>query len=95
MKNNSSYFQNRECEFFPCHKTDDDFFNCLFCYCPLYSMGSNCGGNFTFTPDGVKDCSECLIPHGRNGYSYVLDGCRKMPKEYIAGFINETEKKDI
>ena len=30
-----SFFQHKECEFFPCHKTDHpEDFNCLFCYCP-------------------------------------------------------------
>ena len=27
-----AFFQNRECEFFPCHKgADPENFNCLFC----------------------------------------------------------------
>ena len=44
-----SFFRNQECEFFPCHKTDDpDNFNCLFCYCPLYALKDKCGGNFTY-----------------------------------------------
>lgn len=67
-----SFFQHVECEFFPCHKTDDpDDFNCLFCYCPLYALGPDCGGNFRYTESGVKDCSGCLIPHGRHSYSYI------------------------
>ena len=42
-----SFTQHRACEFFPCHKTDHpEDFNCLFCYCPLYTLGSKCGGNF-------------------------------------------------
>ncbi|MBQ1818177.1 MAG: hypothetical protein II124_06030, partial [Clostridia bacterium] len=33
-KNSCKYFQNRECEYFPCHEgADPEFFNCLFCYC--------------------------------------------------------------
>ena len=29
-----AYFCNRECEYFPCHPTDNpEEFNCLFCYC--------------------------------------------------------------
>ena len=32
-----TWFQNRECEYFPCHKgVREEEFNCLFCYCPLY-----------------------------------------------------------
>ena len=45
-----SFFQNRECEYFPCHKdADPETFNCLFCYCPLYALGRKCGGNFRYT----------------------------------------------
>ena len=40
-----------------------DEFNCLFCYCPLYVLGPDCGGNFSYTEDGVKDCSACTLPH--------------------------------
>ena len=37
-----SFFQNRECEYFPCHKgADPETFNCLFCYCPLYALEEN------------------------------------------------------
>lgn len=72
MKNNFSYFRNTECEYYPCHKTENEFFNCLFCYCPLYVLGEDCGGNFTFTPQGIKDCSNCLIPHSEGGYLHVM-----------------------
>ena len=47
------YFQNRECEYFPCHADSGENFNCLFCYCPLYALGDKCGGNFTYLPDGT------------------------------------------
>lgn len=69
-----SFFRHAECEFFPCHKTNDpENFNCLFCYCPLYALGDKCGGNFTFTENGIKDCSNCMIPHRRGtGYDYVM-----------------------
>ena len=68
-----SYFCNRECEFFPCHNADSDNFNCLFCYCPLYALGECCGGNFSYLPNGVKDCSACGIPHSPGGYDFVLE----------------------
>ena len=74
MRNNSKFFCNKECEYFPCHPTDDpDNFNCLFCYCPLYALGTECGGNFKITEDGIKDCSDCLIPHKRENYEYVVN----------------------
>lgn len=70
-KNDHSYFQNLECKHYPCHKTNCEDFNCLFCYCPLYSLGDQCGGNFIYLNNGIKDCSACLIPHSENGYDYV------------------------
>ena len=70
---NYSFHQHRTCEFFPCHKTDDpDNFNCLFCYCPLYTLGSKCGGNFVYLDNGHKDCSSCLVPHRRTSDSYII-----------------------
>ena len=70
---NYAFNQHRACEFFPCHKTDDpDNFNCLFCYCPLYTLGSKCGGNFVYLENGHKDCSNCLVPHRRSSYSYII-----------------------
>ena len=69
-----AYFQNRECEFFPCHEgADSEDFSCIFCYCPLYAFGENCKGNFTYTEKGIKDCSGCQIPHKRNNYGYVTE----------------------
>ena len=74
---NFKFFQHRECEFFPCHKTEDEEnFNCLFCYCPLYALGENCGGNFKYTEDGIKDCSDCLVPHKRKNYEYIMSKFR-------------------
>ena len=67
-----SFFQHKKCEFFPCHKTDHpEDFNCLFCYCPLYALGDKCGGNFVYLASGIKDCSNCLVPHGRGSYSHI------------------------
>lgn len=71
-QNDYSFFQNKDCKYFPCHKTDGDDFNCLFCYCPLYALGSRCGGNYRYTEKGIKDCTNCLIPHSPGGYEYVL-----------------------
>lgn len=61
------YFANTACAYFPCHEgADPDNFNCLFCFCPLYTLGEACGGDFSYTAKGVKDCSRCLVPHRRN-----------------------------
>lgn len=71
---NYDFFQNSACEYFPCHKcTDTENFSCLFCYCPLYALGDRCGGNFTYTKEGIKDCSACLIPHRRENYGKIMD----------------------
>lgn len=71
-QNDHSFFQNKDCQYFPCHKTSSDDFNCLFCYCPLYALGDGCGGNFRYTEKGIKDCTNCLIPHTPGGYDYIL-----------------------
>ena len=72
MKDSFCYLQNKQCEYFPCHKLSGDYFNCMFCYCPLYALGNKCGGNFTYTVDNIKDCSSCNIPHTNKGYKYIL-----------------------
>ena len=71
------YFKNKKCEYYPCHKTNGDFFNCLFCFCPLYSMGDKCGGNFIFRDDGTKDCSGCTLAHSESGYDYIVKKLKK------------------
>ena len=71
---NYDFFQNRECEYFPCHEgADRENFNCLFCFCPLYALGDQCGGSFTYTEQGIKDCSHCLRPHRRENYDRILE----------------------
>lgn len=70
MENSYKYYKNTACEFFPCHRVkDDEVFNCMFCYCPLYLL-EECGGNY-IDNYGVKDCSNCLIPHKTEGYDYI------------------------
>ena len=67
-------FYHRECEYYPCHKgADPDHFNCLFCYCPLYLLGRECGGEFKFLANGVKDCSDCQFPHRPENYEKVVE----------------------
>ena len=68
-----AFFQNRECEYFPCHAgADKENFNCLFCYCPLYALGRKCGGNFRYTVSGIKDCTNCQFPHKRENYDKIM-----------------------
>ena len=70
---NYDFFQNSACEFFPCHEcADPETFSCMFCYCPLYALGDKCGGNFTYTKEGIKDCSNCMVPHRRENYLRIM-----------------------
>ena len=70
---NYKFFSNTKCEYFPCHKTNDpENFNCLFCYCSLYALKDKCGGNFRYTEKGIKDCTNCTLPHQRKNYDYII-----------------------
>ncbi len=81
MKNSSRFFENRECEYFPCHEGLDEF-NCLFCYCPMYRL-EHCPGSPRFveskkpTATGekriVKDCSGCTFPHRPENYEKIMN----------------------
>jgi Zn-finger protein len=75
MKNSYRFFSNRECKYFPCHtKPAPADFNCLFCYCPLYSLGDRCGGEFIYHgADGVKNCMGCPLPHIPAYYGAIID----------------------
>ncbi|MDO5399835.1 MAG: cysteine-rich small domain-containing protein [Eubacteriales bacterium] len=74
LQTHYDFFQNRDCEYFPCHPgADPETFSCLFCYCPLYCLGDRCGGNFTYTDSGVKDCTHCLRPHRRENYGSICN----------------------
>lgn len=73
MENCSKFFQNKECEYFPCHKGLSDF-NCMFCYCPMYGK-EICPGNPEFIEvDGrqIKDCSNCTFPHQPENYDTIM-----------------------
>ena len=74
-----SYFSHKKCEYFPCHKgADPENFNCLFCYCPLYALGDRCGGNFRYTEKGIKDCTNCQLPHKKQNYGYITGKYREL-----------------
>lgn len=89
---NYKFTQNTKCEYFPCHKTETpEDFNCLFCYCPLYMMGKNCGGNFRYTAKGIKDCSQCIIPHIKEvGYKHVQSKMKTVMEIVQTEHLNET-----
>ena len=82
MRSNSyRFFQNKDCKFFPCHEVqDEDDFNCLFCYCPLY-LDDNCIGSPEYIITGrgqrIKDCSSCLVVHSPEMYDKVIAHLRR------------------
>ncbi len=83
------FFENRACAYYPCHKgLEEGSFNCLFCFCPLYVLGRQCGGNFVYLENGVKSCENCTFPHRPENYDRILarypeimDAVRKMDEK--------------
>ena len=72
MPNTYKHFTNRGCKFYPCH--DIDNINCLFCYCPLFSL--TCPGKYDIINE-KKDCSTCTIPHGKNSWKIMQKYIKK------------------
>ena len=73
MKNSYCFFENKECEYFPCHKGLENF-NCLFCYCPMYLL-EKCPGNPQYLEmEGkkLKVCTDCTFPHKPENYQIIL-----------------------
>lgn len=74
MVNSHRFFENTDCEYYPCHKGIDEI-NCLFCYCPMYMM-ENCPGNPEYKEkDGkkIKVCTNCSYPHRAENYDSVVE----------------------
>ena len=72
--NRFSFFSHKDCEYFPCHSgVAPEEFNCLFCYCPLYALGKDCGGAYVILENGMKDCSRCTLPHRRENAGFVAE----------------------
>jgi len=77
-KHSYKYYENKACQFFPCHEDvweEQGVHNCLFCYCPLY-FKEDCGGDFTMVeevkPLYVKDCSNCTKNHDKDSYEFIV-----------------------
>ena len=70
------FMSHRECEFFPCHKcANEENFNCLFCYCPLYGM-EHCPGAPKYKEKNgrqIKVCSNCNFPHKPENYDKIVE----------------------
>jgi Zn-finger protein len=54
----SKFFENKECEYYPCHKLNE--INCLFCFCPIFDWCTD------------RECKECLYPHKRENYDKII-----------------------
>lgn len=73
MKNSYRYFENRECQYYPCHKGMEEI-NCLFCYCPLYCL-EHCPGDHKYIEVNgtmIKECTDCTFPHQSENYDTII-----------------------
>ena len=90
ISKNYKIIQNKKCEYFPCHKgIPEEDFNCLFCYCPLYTLGKSCGGNCEYLKNGIKSCINCGFPHHRKNYDKVTGRFQE-----IAAVMAASDKED-
>ena len=74
MENSYKYFENKDCQYYPCHKGTNNI-NCLFCYCPLYSM-EKCPGAYKYieiNDKKIKECTECTFPHKLENYEKIIN----------------------
>ncbi|MDR1963804.1 MAG: cysteine-rich small domain-containing protein [Planctomycetaceae bacterium] len=81
MNHSYKFFRNTDCIYFPCHQDIDvETFNCLFCYCPLYFLGDQCGGHFECTgkTKKTKCCTKCSIPHELKNYDTIIDRLKEL-----------------
>lgn len=88
MENSYRFYRNLDCSYFPCHKVEnDEEFNCMFCFCPLYML-EDCGGKFEIK-HGIKDCTNCLIPHRPRGYDYITSKIIKYNDERVEAWLKK------
>ena len=65
-KDNFKFFENKKCEYYPCHKGIDKI-NCIFCYCPWFN-----GCEFK----KHRECKDCLFPHHKENYDDMVEGLK-------------------
>ena len=95
MENSYKFFAKKDCKYFPCHRVErPDDFNCLFCYCPLYTLGDQCGGNFKYRENGIKDCTDCVLPHRPESYEYIIGKYSKILELAKRGWTSGKEKDE-
>lgn len=73
MQYSYRFFENKACQYFPCHEGTGHF-NCLFCYCPLYPREDCPGKPGYLEREGrrIKDCSDCIFPHLPENYDKIM-----------------------
>lgn len=97
MENNSKFFANTACKYFPCHEgIDRDEFNCIFCYCPLNGF-EHCPGDPVYieTKDKkiIKDCMGCNFPHKPENYEIIINFLKKKMHTFDRNVLEEQERK--
>lgn len=73
MDNSYKYFSNKDCKYYPCHEGAEEL-NCLFCYCPLYSLEA-CPGDYGYIESNgklIKECKDCTFPHKAENYELII-----------------------
>lgn len=88
VEDTSRFYSNYTCKYFPCHKTDSEQFNCIFCYCPMYYLHA-CLGKPKYMQSGgstIKDCTECDYSHRPENYGNIIGYLIEMKR----GRIKET-----
>ena len=73
MENSYKYFSNKACKCYPCHEGAEEL-NCLFCYCPLYSLEA-CPGDYRYIESNgrlIKECTDCTFPHKAENYELII-----------------------
>jgi len=89
MNDNYKGFEHTSCEMYPCHTARK--LNCLFCYCPLYTL--DCKGNFEMV-NGKKDCSHCTLPHEEGGFEFIMKKLEELTNDFSKAlkYLEECEK---
>ena len=68
-----AFFANTACRYYPCHEGIEEV-NCLFCFCPLYTLARCPGTPAYIEADGrrIKSCSSCTFPHRAENYGKLM-----------------------
>ena len=68
------------CEEYPCHSSPNIFFNCNYCYCPLFEIDCKKYGGNPKIKNGkteiAKNCSKCDLPH-TNKFEMILTNLKE------------------